>query len=75
VTDKQVAIGIAFVIGFLGFLWFITRRKQPVSGVSQRLELRPVGSRQYSNKEAWDVTYNDDGLPTKIVIHREAMER
>lgn len=31
---------------------------------------RDVG--KYNNLEAWNVTYNADGLPTKIEIHREA---
>lgn len=26
----------------------------------------------YKNEEAWDVQYNSDGLPTKIVVHRNA---
>lgn len=27
---------------------------------------------QYKNLETWNVTYSQDGLPTKIEIHREA---
>ena len=30
---------------------------------------------QYLNEESWDVQYNSDGLPTKIVIHRNAVRR
>jgi len=26
----------------------------------------------YQNAESWDVQYNEDGLPTKITIHRDA---
>ena len=29
-----------------------------------------IGS--YRNEETWDVQYSPDGLPTKIVIHRDA---
>jgi len=37
------------------------------------LKSKPVSSiGQYTNKEEWSVSYNSDGLPTKIVIHRDA---
>ena len=53
-------VGIV-IIGII--LWFLLRRKtSPIAG-------------QYSNKEEWDVTYNEDGLPTKITIHRDATRR
>lgn len=28
------------------------------------------GSTLYRNREEWEISYNDDGLPTRIVIHR-----
>ena len=33
----------------------------------------PVG--QYLNEESWYVSYNEDGLPTKITIHRNAVRQ
>ena len=29
-------------------------------------------STQYLNKEEWDISYDENGLPTKITIHRDA---
>lgn len=58
-TNPTVLIGI-LVIGLL--LWFILKNKQSTVG-------------QYQNEEAWDITYSTDGLPTKIVIHRNAVRR
>ncbi|GAI95824.1 unnamed protein product, partial [marine sediment metagenome] len=26
----------------------------------------------YANEESWDIDWNEDGLPTKIVVHRNA---
>ncbi|MBA7555202.1 hypothetical protein ES705_47858 [subsurface metagenome] len=26
----------------------------------------------YANEESWDITWNEDGLPEKIVVHRNA---
>lgn len=31
----------------------------------------PSPSTVLKNKAEWDITYNADGLPTKIIIHRE----
>ncbi len=41
-------------------IWVLTKQRTPT----------PIG--QYSNKEEWSVSYNSDGLPTRIVIHRDA---
>ena len=49
----------AVLIGLL--IWFILK-KQPAAA-------------QYNNVESWDVSYNEDGLPTKITIHREAIRK
>lgn len=79
--DKKLALGILFGVGIFAFIWFMSRRSS--SGiqrrsVSQRLDLRPVGSsssgRRYTNKESWDIAYNSDGLPVKVTISRKAVE-
>ena len=35
----------------------------------------PASQGSYSNKEEWSVEYNSDGLPTKIVISRNAVRQ
>ena len=49
----------AVLIGLL--IWFIFKSKPAAA--------------QYNNVESWDVSYNEDGLPTKITIHREAIRK
>ena len=53
----QVLIGIALIALIIYLL--IKKNQGSITG-------------QYSNKEEWDVQYNEDGLPIKISIHREA---
>ena len=40
------------------------------------LRLMPAGSvaKQYTNKEEWAIDWNEDGLPTKLVISRHATQ-
>ena len=47
----------AVLIGLL--IWFI-KSKSAQAG-------------SYNNKEEWQVTYDEDGLPTKIIITRNAV--
>ena len=60
-TEKtNMPIGIIVGVIIVGLIvYFIFRNK--ISSASQ-----------YLNKEEWEVQYNSDGLPTKIVIHRNA---
>ena len=75
-------IGIAILIGLGLLLFFVTKKglSAPAlaSGCStcQPLRLMPAGSlaKKYSNEEKWDVTYNEDGLPTSVKITRHATE-
>jgi len=73
-VDRNTAIAIA-VIG-LGLLLFFAlgRRSTPVE--TAVIKARPQGSlpREYVNEETWDITYSEDGLPIKVVIHRNARE-
>ena len=79
-TDgSKLAFALLALGGIFGFIYFISRPSiaaQPTSG--QRVSVRPVGqakaARQYVNKEEWSISYDDDGLPTKVVISREATE-
>jgi len=60
-TDNSlVIIGAVLVIALL--LWMLMKSRQ-------------APSTQYQNEESWDVAYNEDGLPTKITIHRNAVQK
>ena len=80
-------IGILFLVGLgLAGFWFLMRKAGPLlptsvttSGngyVGQPLRLMPAGSgaKQYVNKEEWSIDWNEDGLPTKLVISRHATQ-
>lgn len=42
-------------------IWYLVKNKNGAAAAGQ-----------YLNEESWDVAYNNDGLPTKITIHRNA---
>ncbi len=44
---------------------------QPVESSQLTEAAAPSPSTVLKNKAEWDISYNSDGLPTKIVIHRE----
>ncbi len=44
-------------------IWMLVKNRASASGQT------------YSNEESWDVKYNSDGLPVKIVIHRNAVRK
>jgi len=50
-----------FALAGLALLLFLLNRKSqlPVAGT-------------YRNSEEWEVSYNSEGLPTKISVHRDA---
>ncbi len=77
--------GVLF-LGFLGLLGVVvyaaTRKPKEPSPSTPRVEwtridrpqpaeAAPSPSTVLKNKAEWDITYNADGLPTRIVIHRE----
>ena len=59
ISGTTLIIGLVLV-GLI--IWLVVRNKQPTAG-------------QYLNKESWDISYNEDGLPTKITINRDATRR
>ena len=62
------------VIG-LGLLYLLTRKSSSFGVQSDEpisLQLRPT--RRYFNTETWDITWNEDGLPAKVTIHRDATQ-
>lgn len=74
--DNRKAILIFGLLG-LGLLFMLTRgsRTESYSEESVALPFRPasrVGGRRYINTKEWNITYNEDGLPVKIVKHVEA---
>ncbi|MFH0850284.1 MAG: hypothetical protein V1924_05025 [Candidatus Bathyarchaeota archaeon] len=48
-----------------GVAWTRVESPQPTGAAG------PSPSTVLKNKAEWDITYNAEGLPTKIVIHRE----
>ena len=68
-----IAIGLIVGIAIL-----ITRKPamSPAYSVSLvnpgRGQARANPGKHYSNTKQWDITYNEDGLPTKIVKHVDA---
>ena len=63
VPVRKTDIPIGTIIGaiIIGLVIYLIFRNKKTSSASQ-----------YLNKEEWEVSYNSDGLPTKIVIHRNA---
>ena len=50
----------ALIIGVI--IWFLMKGKTAQAS-------------SYTNAEEWNVTYSEDGLPTKIVISRHAIRK
>ena len=57
----SMSIGVIIGIIVIGIIIYIFLKSKTSSAASQ-----------YKNLETWNVSYNPDGLPTKIEIHREA---
>ena len=74
--SRGKAILIFGLLG-LGLLFLLTHKS---SGYSREYEdatipFKPYpkgGGRHYINTKEWNITYNEDGLPVKIVKHVEA---
>lgn len=69
--------GATLVLGLIGLglllLWANSRQG---AGAVQSYSAQPASikpSKSYDNEEIREITYNDDGLPTRIVIHRHAI--
>lgn len=58
-----IVLGLAVVAAVAVFA--LSRRSQPVM-------LPPATT--YSNLEVYDISWNDDGLPVRVAIHREAKQ-
>ena len=53
---------ILLIAGVALFIYILLKRKAPA----------PVAS--YQNAETWSIKYNDDGLPTEIIVRRDAKQ-
>lgn len=58
---------------FLGVYWpqMQSATSQPEQYVSD-VEIIPAPLATYSNEESWEIEWSPDGLPTRIVVHRNA---
>lgn len=45
----------------------------PVNAPAPRYVPVNAPATNYLNEEVMDITYNDDGLPVKVIIHRKAV--
>ena len=55
-------MGLIVVVGLVALVVWLLMRQKPIA--------QPLGT--YLNKEEWDISYDKEGLPTKITIHRDA---
>lgn len=74
------------IFGLLGLgLLFLFTRRSSSSRYSEEADypeesiaipLRPISKKahHYTNEETWDITWSEDGLPAKVVIHRNAVQ-
>lgn len=69
IPTSTLIVGL-ILIGVVAYFVFRNtgNQRNQIAGVQSMSP--PSG--QYKNLETWDVSYNDDGLPTKISIHRDA---
>jgi len=58
---SSMSIGTIAIIAIIALVIYFIWKKKTSSTAGQ-----------YKNLESWNVTYNQDGLPTKIEIHRDA---
>jgi len=63
-SPKSHLLEIALLVAGAIVLFLVFKRKATV--------VTPATT--YENCEEWDITYNTDGLPTKVVVHREAAQ-
>ncbi len=79
--DKAIII---FGLLGLGLLFMLARGSSnrvsnDYSGESIALPFKPTnrvsrGAHQYTNKEKWSIKWNEDGLPSEVIIERNAVQ-
>jgi len=50
------------------------RPLQPRADEEYKQIEEPGGGKRYHNNETWDIEWTPDGLPGKVVIHRDAVQ-
>lgn len=65
-TNWGAILGVGFFVGFL--VWIMSRPAQV--GATQSVPAYSPGT--YTNEERWNVTYNEAGMPSEVVVHRQA---
>jgi len=76
----KTAIVIFGLLG-LGLLFMLTRKPSGIASYpegSVALPFKPtnrvMGTHQYKNKEVWSILWNEDGLPSKVTVERNATQ-
>ena len=59
-AGPKISLGTIAIIALVGFVVYLLWKS------------RSSSAGNYRNEESWGVEYNEDGLPTKITIHRDA---
>lgn len=59
-SSPNISLGTVVIIALVGFVIYLLWKN------------RSASASNYRNEEAWSVEYNKDGLPSRIVIHRDA---
>lgn len=75
--DNKAVIIVFGLLG-LGLLFMLTRRESGYSEESIALPFKPaprdIGAHHYTNKEKWSIKWNEDGLPSEVIIERDARQ-
>ena len=72
-NDNRVGAIVLFGLLGIGLLLILSKPAAPATSMGAPLRLRPAQSRTYQNEETWEITWNEDLLPTKVTIHRNAV--
>lgn len=58
-TLPKISLGTVAIIALVGIVIFLIMRSRSTIGI-------------YQNEESYSIEYGEDGLPTKIIVHRDA---
>lgn len=84
-SSSLVILGLAALAGLI--IWLISKQRTaqtqlppgqevvylpPGAAVPTQPSRALVPAATYENEERWEIQYNEDGLPTKVIVHRNA---
>jgi len=86
--NENKVVGIFLVVLLLGGIVLLLRKPEGVEEHALQLNKKVAGqnsirliedrpskpARRYQNAETWDIDWNEDGLPKRITIHRDAIQ-